>query len=294
MLDRSATSLDGKVAIVTGGGGGIGRAISETFAAHGAKVVVAERHAERAAETVAAIEGRGHAAVASVVDVQRRDEVESMVATALDAYGRIDILVNNVGDFLGITHRFIKTDEDDWEALYNINLKHVFHCTKAAVPQMIEQGDGGSIINVSTIEAFRGIPGNVAYSAFNTAITGFTRSLALELGPEKIRVNAIAPETTDTLQVPVSQWIPPENRDRIPYLTPLGRYGTVDDAAGCALFLASELSAWVTGTTVHMDGGALAAGGFYRLPSGAWTNNPLVDAGAIGAPDAGPDGGIGD
>ena len=294
MLDRGATSLDGKVAVVTGGGGGMGRAISETFAAHGAKVVVAECDAGRAAETVAAIESRGQAAVASVVDVQRKHEVDSMIRTTLDAYGRIDILVNNVGDFLGITHRFIKTDEDDWEALYNINLKHVFHCTKAAVPRMIEQGDGGSIINVSTIEAFRGIPGNVAYSAFNSAITGFTRSLALELGPEKIRVNAIAPETTETLQVQVSKWIPPQNQQRIPFLTPLGRFGTADDAAGCALFLASELSAWVTGTTVHMDGGALAAGGFYRLPSGAWTNTPIVDAAAIQAPAGGSDGGIGD
>ena len=214
MLDRTATSLDGKVAIVTGGGGGMGRAISETFAAHGARVVVAERDAGRAEETVAAIGGRGHAAVASVVDVQRRADVDSMIETTLGAYGRIDVLVNNVGDFLGITHRFVKTDEADWDALYDINLKHVFHCTKAAVPRMIEQGDGGSIVNVSTIEAFRGIPGNVAYSAFNSAITGFTRSLALELGPEKIRVNAIAPETTDTLQVPISRWIPPENRAR--------------------------------------------------------------------------------
>ena len=95
-------------------------------------------------------------------------------------------------------------------------------------------------------------------------------------------MNAIAPETTETLQVPVSQWLSEENKQLIPYWTPLGRFGTPDDAAGCALFLASDLSGWVSGTTVHMDGGALAAGGFYRIPGGGWTNMPVVKGGGIG------------
>jgi 3-oxoacyl-[acyl-carrier protein] reductase len=194
----------------------------------------------------------------------------------------IDVLVNNVGDFLGISKPFVATGEEDWEALYRINLKHVFLCCQAFVPRMIEQGSGGSIVNVSTIEAFRGIPGCTVYSAFNAGITGFTKSLALELAPERIRVNAIAPETTETLQVRPSQWIPPAKREAVPYLIPLGRFGTPDDAAGCALFLASELSAWVTGTTVHLDGGALAAGGFYRVPGRGWTNTPVIKDAAIG------------
>ncbi len=146
---------------------------------------------------------------------------------------------------------------------------------------MVERGSG-NIINVSTIEAFRGIPNCAVYSAYNCAITGFTRSLALELGPEQIRVNAIAPETTETLQVRPSSWIPEEHRHREPYWIPLGRFGRPDDAAGCAVFLASELSAWVTGTTIHLDGGALAAGGFYRTPGGRWTNLPIVEGAGIG------------
>ncbi len=281
MLDRSATSLDGKVAIVTGGGGGIGRSISETLAGHGARVLVAERHAGRAAETVQAIQARGGQALAARVDVQERLQVAEMTRAALSAWGRIDVLVNNVGDFLGLTGSFVESREEDWEALYAINLKHVFRCTQAVAPRMIEQGDGGSIINLSTIEAFRGIPGNAVYSAFNAAITGFTRSLALELGPSRIRVNAIAPETTETLQVPIAKWIAEEHRERIPYWIPLGRFGTPDDAAGCALFLASDLSAWVTGTTLHLDGGALAAGGFTRVPGGGWTNLPVVTGAGI-------------
>ena len=284
MLEANATSLAGKVALVTGGGGGMGRSIAETFAAHGARVAIAEIDAQRAAETVQAIEKMGGEARASVVDIREKTGVADFVESAHEAFGRLDVLVNNVGDFLGITRPFADNSEEDWEALYDINLRHVFRCSQAVIPHLVEQGDGGSIISISTIEAFRGIPGSVAYSAFNTAISGFTRSLAVELGPDGIRVNAIAPETTDTLQVPIHRWIPPKYRDRVPYWTPLGRFGTPDDAAGCALFLASELSSWVTGTTVHMDGGALAAGGFYRGPKNQWTNLPIVEGAALGSP----------
>jgi NAD(P)-dependent dehydrogenase (short-subunit alcohol dehydrogenase family) len=281
MLDRSASGLDGKVAVVTGGGGGIGRAISETFAAHGASVVLAENVPERAQETADAIRKRGHEVHACVVDVREPDGVARLREETLERFGRIDVLVNNVGDFLA-SAKFLNTGPEQWNELYRINLDHVFHCTHAFAPRMIEQGDGGSIINVSTIEAFRGIPGAAVYSAFNCGVTGFTRSLALELGPERIRVNAIAPETTETLQVPVSKWMPEQNRDRIPYWIPLGRFGTPDDMAGCAVFLASDLSAWVTGTTIHCDGGALAAGGFYRVPDNGWTNTPIVTGSGIG------------
>jgi len=282
MLDQGSVSLAGKVAVVTGGGGGIGRGIAECFAAFGARVVVAERDPGRAEETARAIEARGGRALACVVDVQEPADVARLAETTLGTLGRIDVLVNNVGDFLGIARPFVETTEKEWEALYRINLLHVFHCCLAFVPRLIEQAQGGSIVNVSTIEAFRGIPGCAVYSAMNAGITGFTKSLAIELGPHRIRVNAIAPETTETLQVRPSRWIPPQKQHLVPYLTPLGRFGTPDDAAGCALFLASDLSAWVTGTTVHLDGGALAAGGFYRVPGGGWTNTPVVTGAAIG------------
>ena len=282
MLDRTAGTLEGKTAGVTGGGGGIGRGIALAFASHGASVVVAERDADRAAETAGVIEKNGGRALPVVVDVQDRDAVERLVSATHDEFGPVDSLVNNVGDYLRISKPFVESTEDEWEALYDINFRHVMRCTQAFLPGMLGRGNGGTIINISTIEAFRGIPNCAVYSAFNSAITGFTKSLAIELGPEGIRVNAIAPETTETLQVQPSRWIPDALKDRIPFWTPLGRFGTPDDAAGCALFLASDLSAWVTGTTIHLDGGALAAGGFYRAPDGSWTNLPVVTGGGVG------------
>jgi len=151
----------------------------------------------------------------------------------------------------------------------------VLRCTKAFAPGMVERGKG-SIISVSTIETLRGIPGNAVYSAFKTAITAFTRSFALEVAPAGVRVNAIAPETTESGQVPVSRWIADEYKDRVPDMIPLGRFGKPDDHAGAALFLASDLSAWMTGVTLPVDGGAIAASGFYRTASGRWTNTPIV------------------
>jgi NAD(P)-dependent dehydrogenase (short-subunit alcohol dehydrogenase family) len=115
------------------------------------------------------------------------------------------------------------------------------------------------------------------YSAYKAAITGFTRSLAVDLGNAGVRVNAIAPDLTESLQVRYSEWVPAEQRDRIPSWVPVGRFGTADDIAGVALFLASDLSAFVTGTTLHADGGSLAAGGWFRRPDGTWTNRPIVE-----------------
>jgi NAD(P)-dependent dehydrogenase (short-subunit alcohol dehydrogenase family) len=270
-----AALLTGKVAVVTGGGGGIGRAVSEMFAAHGAKVVVAEIDADRAAETVAAIRGAGGDALAHPVDVRQPEEVTQLADATFAEYRRVDVLVNNVGHYLFRAAPFLDTDEEHWDSLYAVNLRHTFLCTKAFVPHMVEQGDGGSIVNVSTVEAFRGIPMMAVYSAFKAGVTQFTKSLALELGDDGIRVNAIAPDLTETIQVPYDRWVPEEQRHLIPRWVPIGRFGTPDDIAGVALFLASDLSAFVTGTTVHADGGSLAAGGWYRTGRGHWTNRPI-------------------
>jgi NAD(P)-dependent dehydrogenase (short-subunit alcohol dehydrogenase family) len=141
---------------------------------------------------------------------------------------------------------------------------------------MIDRGAGGSIINISTIEAFRGIPNSAVYSAFKGAITQFTKSLAIEVGQYGIRVNAIAPEATDTPQVPLHRFISPDEKSLISLWVPLGRYGEPDDTAGAALYLASDLSKWVTGTTVHVDGGCLAAAGWFRQKDqNTWTNRPI-------------------
>jgi NAD(P)-dependent dehydrogenase (short-subunit alcohol dehydrogenase family) len=266
--------LAGRVAVVTGGGGGIGRGIASGFAAEGAAVVVAEIDPQRAAETVAAIEAAGGAAVAEMVDVCTPLGAAQAVTRAIDEYGAIDVLVNNVGHYGGARKPFHENTDEEWDELYAVNLGHVLRCSRAAVAHMLERGSGGSIVNVSTIEAFRAIPTRAVYSAFKAAVTGFTRSLAVEYARNGIRVNAIAPDVVETLQVPYSRWVPPEQEHLVPTWVPLGRFGLPDDVAGAALFLASDLSRFVTGTTVHVDGGTYAAGGWFPTEEGGWTNRP--------------------
>jgi NAD(P)-dependent dehydrogenase (short-subunit alcohol dehydrogenase family) len=275
-------NLKGKTALVTGGGAGMGRAIAEAFGMYGVRVVIAEIDAARAETVRHTLEGEGIEALVEVVDVREKKQVLTL-AEKIDArYGGLDILVNNVGDFMGIVGPFATSTEEQWDTLYQVNLKQIFTVTHAMLPLMRKSGHGGSIINVSSIEGFRGIPGGVIYGAFKAGITGFTQSLAVELGPEHIRVNTIAPETTDTEQVQVTKWTNPKYRSHTERWIPLGRFGVPQDAAGCAIFLASDLSAWVTGTTIHMDGGALAAAGWYRTPEGQWTNMPVIaDKGLI-------------
>lgn len=263
----------GKTVLVTGGGAGIGRGIAEAFAKAGANIVIAELDESRVAAMRAELEGVNGDVLVSHTDVRDSAAVNALMEQVKERFGGLDVLVNNVGDFLGIAKPFVYNTDEDLEALYATNMKSVFVTTRGAIPLL---RSGGSIISISSIEAFRGIPNTTVYSAFKHAITGFTRSLSLELGPQNIRVNAIAPETTETPQVPVHSLVAPEHQDHIERWIPLGRFGKPEDAAGAALFLASELSSWITGTTINLDGGALAAGGWYRDPKGLWTNVPVV------------------
>lgn len=271
--EADLVGLAGKVALVTGGGAGIGRSIAESYAAFGAKIAIIEILPERAAAVQAALPEAlvitGDADnVAAVTDAMKQIEAK---------FGRLDILVNNVGDFLKMGGPFGNSTEAQWDALYRVNLRNMFVVTRAAIP-LLRKAGGGSIINVSTIEAFRGIPKLTVYGAFKAAITGFTQSLAVELGPEHIRVNAIAPETTNTEQVKATPRVPPQNTDYIKRFFPIGRFGEPQDCAGAAVFLASDiLSGWVSGTTIHVDGGALAAGAWLQLPEGGWTHLPIID-----------------
>ena len=269
-----ARLLEGKVAVVTGGGGGIGHGIATRFAAEGARVVVAEIDATRANATVAEIERAGGTAVGEVLDVSTPAGAAQAVTRAADDFGRVDVLVNNVGHFGGARKAFHENTDDEWDELYRVNLGHVLRCSRAAIVSMLEHGEGGSIVNVSTVEAFRAIPTRAVYSAFKAAIIGFTRSLAVEYARDRIRVNAIAPDVIETLQVPYSRWVRPEDEHLIPTWVPLGRFGLPDDVAGAALFLASDLSGFVTGTSVHVDGGTFAAGGWFPTEEGGWTNRP--------------------
>lgn len=274
--------FQGKTVLVTGGGAGIGRAVAEMFGSLKAQVVVAEIDPLRADAVRGALTAAGVEALVSTTDVRDVAQVDALMAEVQQRFGKLDALVNNVGDFLGIAKPFHLTTEADWDALYATNLRHMFIVTRAALPLLRLAPNGASIINVSTIEAFRGIPMCTIYSAFKAGITGFTKSLAVELGPERIRVNAIAPETTESEQVKPSQFIKPQHRGHIDRWLPLGRFGEGKDLAGAAVFLASDLSSWITGTTIHLDGGALAAGGFYRTPDGQWTNVPVVTDNGLG------------
>ena len=274
-------SLAGNVALVTGAGGGIGRSIAESFARLGAQVALLDRHAGRLAEVEAAFVEKGWDHLSIEADVRDVDSAASAMQAIEERYGQLDVLVNNVGSTLGLMKPFEKMTDEDFDALYSVLLKHVFVYTREAIPLMRRSGSG-SIINVSSIEGYRGLPNLAPYAAFKLALEGFTKSLALELGKDRIRVNTIAPETTETHSIRPSEWITSENQERVEEWIPLGRFGRPEDTAGCAVFLASELSGWVSGTTLHCDGGTLAAAGWYRTPDGTWTNTPLIEGSGMG------------
>jgi 3-oxoacyl-[acyl-carrier protein] reductase len=262
-----------KVVLVTGGGAGIGRETARAFAELGAHVVVLEVDQARASGLESAL---GADPLVVVGDATSTDDVTALAAAIEEKYGRLDVLVNNVGHFMTRPTPFEKLTDEQLDDIYRINLKHVFLVTRLMLPLLRAADPGASIVNISSIEGFRGIPQFAAYGAFKAAITGFTQSLALELGPEDIRVNVVAPETTDSAQVPLDRMIHESQRHHIPRWIPLGRFGKPSDIAGCVLFLASPLASWVSGTVIHADGGALAAAGWYRDDRGTWTNMPVM------------------
>ncbi|MFC4374234.1 SDR family oxidoreductase [Nocardia halotolerans] len=268
MLHSSAFTpgalLTGRRALVTGGAAGIGAAIAHAFAAHGADVLVADI-APRA--PLDFDPGAGGAITTVEFDVR------TGTADLLLAH-EPDILVNNVGHYLRPPHLFADNTVELWRELHEINLGHVLRLTHAVLPGITERGRGGSIINLTTVEAHRAIPGHTVYSAYNAALTQFTRSLAAEVGPAGIRVNAIAPDLIETVQVPYADLVPEEDLPLWPTWSPLGGPGQPEDVAGAALFLASGLSRFVTGTTIHVDGGTNANGGWSPRSSGGWTNRP--------------------
>jgi len=270
-------SFNGKTVLVTGGGAGIGRATVAAFAGLGGTVITLESD-ERRADELRTADGD---VVVINGDATDGADVASLAATIDERFGRLDVLVNNVGHFMTRPTPFEKLTDDQIEDIYRVNLKHIFLVTRAMLP-LIRAADGGaSITSISSIEGFRGIPQFAVYGAFKAAVTGFTMSLALELGSEGIRVNAVAPETTDSAQVPLDRMIHESQRHHIPRWIPLGRFGTPEDIAGCVLFLSSPLAAWVSGTVVHADGGALAAAGWYRDDRGTWTNMPVIKGNSL-------------
>lgn len=266
--------LDGKVAVVTGGGDGIGGAVSRLFAEHGALVEVAEVDPERAERTRQGITGAGGTVRVHQVDVTDPAGVERLAAAVLDEHGRVDVLVNNVGDYRPAVD-FEASSPDSWKVMYDVNLFHIFAVTQAFLGSMIEHG-GGSIVNVSSVEGQRGYPGDPVYAAMKAAACHFTTSLAVRVGRHGIRVNGIGPDLTQTPQVDYLERSRGHD-DLWPSWAPVGRIGWPDDQARVALFLASDLSAYVTGHNIPVDGGTRAGGGwYYSRPDGRFTNRPIA------------------
>jgi NAD(P)-dependent dehydrogenase (short-subunit alcohol dehydrogenase family) len=244
--------LVGKVALVTGAQQGIGKAIALVFGREGANVVVNYLDDQAAGEAIVkTIHAAGGRAVAVAGSVARVGDVRTMVEAGI-AFGGIDILVNNAGIFPRVD--FLEMTEAQWDEVLNVNLKGTFFCTQTVIRQLVEQGRSGAVVNLASSAAFRSSPRGVHYVSSKAGIVGFTRATALELAHYRIRVNAIAPGTTDTAQPRYG--MSEEELQAVGRQVPLGRMAVPDDIASMAVFLASEEASHITGQTMHVNGGA--------------------------------------
>ena len=242
--------LAGRVAIITGGGSGIGRATALRFAAEGARVLVSDIDTAAAEAVAGEIRELKGEAVAVTADVSLAADAEMLAARAVEEYGQLDILHNNAG--ISCPGPLVAdADEAYWDAVMAVNLKGVFLCSKYAVREMLKRGSG-AIVNTASIMGLVGLPGNAAYSASKGGVVQFTKSLALEYAARGIRVNCIAAGWIDT---PLNTELGPQITSWALRETPLGRWGSASDVAAAALYLASDDAAFVTGTTLVLDGG---------------------------------------
>jgi 3-oxoacyl-[acyl-carrier protein] reductase len=247
--------LEGKVALITGAGSGIGRATAELFAAEGAKVAVVDLSPEAGEQTVEAIHEAGGDSIFIQVDVSSSEDVQRMIASTVERWGRIDVLYNNAGIPMGATP--IEEVEDEFfDKTMAVNVRSVHLGAKYVVPHMKRQG-GGVILSTASTAGIRPRPGLSAYAASKGAVIAFTKALAIELAPFKIRVVSINPVATDTPMLPsfFGKGDPVETRARFLSTIPLGRFNTPNDIAHAALYLASDDAYMVTGTAFEIDGG---------------------------------------
>lgn len=254
--------LAGAVAVVTGGGAGLGRACAEALAGCGAAVALLERDAERAEATAAALTGAGAEVMALTCDVREQEQVDAAVEAVLRRHGRITHLVNNAG---GVIHQaFAESTPRRWESMWRANLLSALLTTRRVEPHL---GEGSAIVNVTSIEAHRAAPDFAVYAACKSGLASLTASLALELAP-RVRVNAVAPDLIDTEGL---RAVMPGGREPSGAHIPLRRAGRPEELAHAVLFLLSPLSSYITGTTIHVDGGTTAAAGWVPDGHGHYT-----------------------
>lgn len=242
--------LKGKAALVTGGSGGIGRAIVEALAAAGADVAVNySRNQEAGEAAAAAARESGVRAVALRADITDPAQVDAMVSSALEALGRLDILVNNSG----VTRDglLMRMKDEDWDVVLDTNLKGAFHCSRAVVKHLLKQR-AGRIINITSVVGVTGNPGQTNYSASKAGLIGFTKSLAREVASRGVTVNAVAP---GFIRTAMTDRMTPEQQEHVLSGIPLGAYGEPQDVAAAVAFLASDAARYITGHVLHVDGG---------------------------------------
>jgi len=253
-------NLKNKVALVTGGGSGIGKRIAEVYSQAGASVSIADINLSNAIEAAERINSKGGRTIACAVDVRKEKSVAKMISHTLKNFNNIDILVNSAGN--GITKSFLKTSLEDWDNILAVNLKGTFLVGQAAAREMV-RNNWGRIINITSIAGLIGIPGRSAYAASKGGVIALTRVMSVELGTLGITVNAIAPGPVDTNLT--SRMHTKETRQAYLSGSPLTRYGTLDEQAATALFLASKDSSYITGQTLPVDGGISSSGPLFAI-----------------------------
>ena len=254
-------SLDRRVAIITGGGTGIGFAMASEFARLGARLVLASRSAEHLEPAASRLASTGAEVMAVPTDVREPEQVEALMEQAAGRFGGIDILVNNAaGNFVCPAE---KLSPNGWNAVVNIVLNGTFYCSRAAGVRMIESGRGGNILNIVAAYAWTGGPGTVHSASAKGGVVAMTRTLAVEWARHKIRVNAISPGPVETEGAGSRLWASPEVRDAMLRSVPSGRIGNVEEVARGAAYLVSDFADYITGEVLVMDGGQWLGKGMF-------------------------------